>query len=118
MARHAATPEKITFAEMRDMGVRDVLVFGADYHCGHSVALSADRWPDDLRLSDIEPRFVCAACGRRGAEVQINRPGDGLRPTGPWPKMAIVSPPCRLSRLSAPHAVPVPQEDGLPRRAI
>ena len=24
----------------------------------------------DLRLSDIEPRFVCKACGKRGAEVR------------------------------------------------
>jgi hypothetical protein len=31
----------------------------------HSIAISADRWPDDLRLSDIEPRFVCLACGKR-----------------------------------------------------
>src|SRR5262249_269878 len=30
------------------------------------------------------------------------------RPTGPWPKMATVSPPCRLSRLSAPQPVPGP----------
>ena len=36
------------------------------------------------------------------------------RPTGPWPKIAIVSPPCRLSRLSAPQAVPVPQEMAAP----
>ena len=62
-----ARPEKITFGEMRDdMGVRGVLVYCADYRCGHS----ADRWADDIRLSDIEPRFVCAACGQRGAEVR------------------------------------------------
>jgi hypothetical protein len=54
-------PQKIKFGEMRDMGVRGILVYCADYHCSHSVALSADRWPDDLRLSEIEPRFVCAA---------------------------------------------------------
>ena len=36
------------------------------------------------------------------------------RPTGPWPKMAIVSPPCRLTRFSAPQAVPVPQEIAAP----
>jgi hypothetical protein len=52
----AARPQKITFGEMREMGVRGVLIYCADYHCSHSVALSADRWPDDLRLSDIEPR--------------------------------------------------------------
>jgi hypothetical protein len=67
----AARPQKITFGEMRgDMGVHGVLVYCADYRCSHSVALSADAWPDDMRLSDIEDRFVCAACGKRGAEVR------------------------------------------------
>jgi hypothetical protein len=71
-------PTKTTFGEMRETGVRGILVYCADYHCSHSVALSADRWPDDLRLSDIEPRFVCAACGKRDADVRAdfnwNRP--------------------------------------------
>jgi hypothetical protein len=30
----------------------------ADYHCSHSLAVMADRWADDLRLSDIEPQFA------------------------------------------------------------
>ncbi|WFU37547.1 hypothetical protein QA640_24040 [Bradyrhizobium sp. CB82] len=63
-------PIKITFGDMRDMGVRGVLVYCADYRCSHLVALSADRWSDDVRLSDVEPRFVCRACGRRGADVR------------------------------------------------
>ena len=46
-------PQKITFGDMREMGVRGVLVYCADYRCSHSVALSADRWPDEVRLSDI-----------------------------------------------------------------
>jgi hypothetical protein len=54
---------------MRDIGVRGALVYCADYQCSHSIAVSAVRWPDDLRLSDIEPRFVCQACGKRGADV-------------------------------------------------
>ncbi|WP_271583262.1 hypothetical protein [Bradyrhizobium sp. CCBAU 45389] len=74
-ARHKHThadgrPLKITFGEMREMGVRSVIVFCADYRCGHSVALSADRWADDVRLSDIESRFICRVCGRRGADVR------------------------------------------------
>jgi hypothetical protein len=56
-------PQKITFGEMRDAGVRGVLVYCADYKCSHSIAISADRWPDDVRLSDLEPRFVCQGCG-------------------------------------------------------
>jgi hypothetical protein len=31
--------------------------------------LTADHWPDDLRLSDVEAPFVCRACGKRGAEM-------------------------------------------------
>jgi hypothetical protein len=53
------------------MGVRGVLIYCADYRCSHSIALSADQWLDDLRLSDIEPRFICRlaasvaqTCGR------------------------------------------------------
>ena len=48
--------QKITFAEMRDMGVRGIIVYCADYTCSHSIAVSGDAWPDDFRLSDIEPR--------------------------------------------------------------
>jgi hypothetical protein len=47
-------PQKITFAELRDMGVRGVLVYCADYRCNRCVAMSADEWQDDVRLSDIE----------------------------------------------------------------
>jgi len=70
--RHTPThadgrPLKITFGEMRGMGVRGVLVY---CHCGHHVELEADRWADDVRLSDIEPKFVCQGCGSRGADVR------------------------------------------------
>ena len=63
-------PQKITFAEMRDMGVRGLLIYCADYRCSHSIAITGDHWPDDLRLSDIEARFACRACGKRGADVR------------------------------------------------
>jgi hypothetical protein len=35
------------FAEMRDMGVRGLLVYCADYHCSHCLAISGDQWPDE-----------------------------------------------------------------------
>ncbi len=72
-------PVKITLGQMRDMGVRSVLVYCV--HCGHNVALSADRWSDDLRLSDLESRFVCQACGRRGADIRPHF--DWNKPTVP-----------------------------------
>jgi len=63
-------PQKITFAEMRESGIRGLLVYCADYRCSHSITISGDAWPDDLRLSDIEDRFTCTACGKRGADVR------------------------------------------------
>jgi hypothetical protein len=55
-------PPKITFGEMRESGVRDVLIYCRDHRCSHSIEISADRWPDHLRLSDIELGFVCTVC--------------------------------------------------------
>jgi hypothetical protein len=63
-------PQKITLGEMRQSGLRRVLVYCSDYRCSHSVAVSADRWPDHVRLSDLEPRFTCEACGHRGGDVR------------------------------------------------
>jgi hypothetical protein len=60
------TRQKITLAEMRASGVRGLLIYCSDYHCSHWTAISGDRWPDDVRLSDLEPRFTCQACGRHG----------------------------------------------------
>ena len=66
--------QKITFGEMRAMGVRHVLVYCADYRCSHHIEMNADEWPDDIRLSDLETRLVCAECGQRGAEVRPKFP--------------------------------------------
>jgi hypothetical protein len=63
-------PTKITFAEMRDMGVRGLLIYCADYRCSHSIAISGDQWADEVRLSDLEAGFVCSVCGHRGADVR------------------------------------------------
>jgi len=77
-ARHwqatVASPQKITFGEMREGGTREVLVYCRDHRCSHHVETNADGWPDDVRLSDIEPGFVCTRCGRRGAEVRPKFP--------------------------------------------
>jgi hypothetical protein len=55
--------------EMRSAGVR-VLIYCADYKYGHYITAMADRWSDDVRLSDIVLRFVCSACGKQGADVR------------------------------------------------
>ena len=60
----------ITLGEMRSSGVSGLLVYCADYKCAHSVAISSDPWPGFMRLSDLEPLFVCTVCGHRGADVR------------------------------------------------
>ena len=67
-------PQKITFGEMRASGVRDVLIYCRDHRCSHHVEISAECWPHHVRLSAIEPDFVCTASGKRGAEVRPNFP--------------------------------------------
>jgi hypothetical protein len=72
-------PQKITLAEMRFSGTRSLLIYCADYHCSHSVEISGDRWADDVRLSDLEPR-VC---------LYRLRPARRLCPTELGPGQAV-----------------------------
>jgi hypothetical protein len=46
------------------------LIYCADYQCSHWIRVSADPWPDQTRLSDLEDKFTCTACGQHGAEVR------------------------------------------------
>jgi hypothetical protein len=38
-----------------------VVICCSDYRCSHSPAINADHSPDDVRLSDTEPRLTCQA---------------------------------------------------------
>ncbi len=55
--------EKITLGEMRASGPTRLIVYCADYRCTHHVSI-------DAGLSDLEPKFTCQACGKRGADVR------------------------------------------------
>jgi hypothetical protein len=80
--------QKITFGEMRASGVRGLIVYCSDYRCSHSVVISGDSFEDDVRLSDIEPRFTCRACGQKGADV---RPNFDSEPEARRPKIRSLS---------------------------
>jgi hypothetical protein len=64
-----ARQQKIT-REVRESGIDRLLIYCADFRCSHPIQMSADRWPNHVRLSDIEPQFVCKACGKRGADLR------------------------------------------------
>jgi hypothetical protein len=87
--------QKITIAEMRESGPTRLIVYCGDYKCAHSVVIEANRWADDVRLSDLEPKFTCRACGHRGADVRPlfekrtaqagkPRPSKGYHSTASW----------------------------------
>jgi len=78
---HAEAPED-HFGEMRQSGVRGVLIYCADYKCSHWTAVNADQWSDDVRLSDGEDKFVCTVCGQRGADVRPDFGWDKKRGAG------------------------------------
>lgn len=61
---------RVTLGEMREIGVRDLLIYCRDYKCSHSIENSGDQWDNDVRLSDLEGMFTCTACGKRGADVR------------------------------------------------
>jgi len=67
----SARPQKITFGEMRSSGVRGLLIYCRDYKCSHMIKIApadADRWSDELRLSDaaLSARFAGSAAQRSG----------------------------------------------------
>jgi hypothetical protein len=62
--------QKITLGEMRESGPTRLIVYCSDYKCAHSVVIDAGRWGDDVRISELEPKFTCRACGHRGADIR------------------------------------------------
>src|SRR3954465_8681790 len=100
---------------MREMGVRGLLAYCSDFRCSHSVAINGDRWPDHVRLSDLEPLFVCQACGTRPAELRPDfdwnrtQPGNVQRPRA-WRDMQ------RDTRAKCPWSLKEPGKEAAPAR--
>jgi len=80
---------------MRAADVRGLLIYCSDHHCSHSIAIN-------VRLSDIEDRFVCRGCGRREAEIRSDFHWDKLGPLtrGFRSGSAKINPPSRVPRLT------------------
>ena len=41
--------------------MRGILIYCFDYHCSHSTAIDADRWPDDIEPRSSAPLAASAA---------------------------------------------------------
>lgn len=69
---------KITLGEMRRMGARGVIVYCADYRGGHNIAVNADGWPDEIRLSDSTVRLHIPWPARCRDTAGIRTAHDGM----------------------------------------
>jgi len=69
------------------MGVRGLLVYCSDFKCSHWGKIDPDRWPDAVRLSELEPLFACRACGIKGANSSRISSGTRRRRRGPPPPL-------------------------------
>ena len=64
MPREPAKIEPMTLGNMRENGVRSLLVYCNT--CHHSGIVDVERFPDHLKVPSFNSRFVCQKCGARG----------------------------------------------------
>ena len=79
--------------------LRGLQIDCSDYKCSHLITMSGDHWPDEMRMSDLERRFVCSACGKRGADV---------RPDFSWNRKPVAMMGYRQKQEMAPLPTPFP----------
>jgi len=70
-------------------------------------------WPDNVRLSDLEERFVCTVCGHCGADVRplTNQLGLGLvvRALNKLKRMFFAPGGHRAGRVIGLRCIPLPE---------
>jgi hypothetical protein len=47
-----------------------MLIYCGDYQCSHWIRISADQWPDETQLSELEDKSTCTVCGSHRADVR------------------------------------------------
>jgi hypothetical protein len=62
--------QKITLGEMRESGPTKLIAYCFNRKCNYHADSDASQWPDEVRISDLEERFVCMKCGERGADIR------------------------------------------------
>jgi hypothetical protein len=72
-------PQKITFGEMRESGVRGVLIYCSHYHCSHYVTASALQ-AKPMECGGVKLLFPMTGTSR---SLLVMRPLDDLGQNGP-----------------------------------
>lgn len=70
--------EPMTLGNMRENGVRSLLVYCKD--CHHSGVIDVEQFADDLTVPSFNSRVVCQKCGAKG-DARPNWKGQPERET-------------------------------------
>jgi hypothetical protein len=62
----------MTLGNMRENGVRSLLVTCSNVTCRHEKIVDVDAYGDDLFVPSFGPRMRCERCGQRGADGRPN----------------------------------------------
>jgi hypothetical protein len=65
-------PSPMTLGNMRENGVRSLLVTCSNVTCRHEKIVDVDAYGDDLFVPSFGPKMRCERCGQRGADVRPN----------------------------------------------
>jgi hypothetical protein len=71
----------MTLGNMRELGVRRLVVSCLNPKCRHERVISVDDYADDVPVPWFGPCMVCTACGMIGADARANWKEQPTRPT-------------------------------------
>ena len=73
MAKQRDEPgSPMTVGNLRQLGVRGLLLVCVDPKCHHETTMSVDDYPDAIELPSFAPRMTCSSCGGKRIAVRPN----------------------------------------------
>ena len=74
----------MTLANMRELGVQNLIASCLNDACRHTALIDVSGYPADAEVPSFSPRVVCAKCGGRGNKIDVRPnwkeqlPSEGL----------------------------------------
>jgi hypothetical protein len=62
----------LTLGNMRQLGVRGLIISCLDPQCRHEAIFSADDYSDEIEVPSFAPRMVCSKCGGKRVNARPN----------------------------------------------
>jgi hypothetical protein len=75
----------VTLGNLRQLGVRGLLVKCLDPKCRYEAIFGVDDYPDEIEVPSFAPRMTCSKCGGKRVEVRPN-----------WKEMPVMPPKVQL----------------------